>query len=501
MSESPGRLDPSLVATLSDAARTRAQDLGCSSAEVRLERIQSQALRLRDGRLETAADDTEIGLGVRVVVDGALGFAATVALTTDDAMATVGLAVASARATAPAVRRPVELAPEASLGTVDWTSPYDIDPVSVPLTEKVALLEEWSNRLLASPVVTHVSAAVLAVNEEKHFADLSGTVAHQRRVRLYPVVEAVALSDGGGFESMRTLAPPVGRGWEYLHGTGWDWDAELARLPDDLAEKLASPTVESGTYDLVVDPSNLWLTIHESIGHATELDRAMGYEAAYAGTSFATLDQLGQLHYGSPALNVTGDRTAEHGLATVAVDDEGVAGQSFDLIRDGVLVGYQLDRSIARTAGFGRSNGCAFADSPLHIPIQRMANVSLAPAPGEGPTTEDLIAGVDRGIYIVGDKSWSIDMQRHNFQFTGQRFYRIEKGRLAGQVRDVAYQASTTEFWGSMEAVGGRSTYVLGGAFNCGKGQPGQVAPVSHGCPSALVRGVRVLNALEESGR
>jgi TldD protein len=200
-------------------------------------------------------------------------------------------------------------------------------------------------------------------------------------------------------------------------------------------------------------------------------------------------------------MHVTGDRTAEHGLATVAIDDEGVPGQSFDLIRDGVLVGYQLDRSIASSSGLGRSNGCAFADSPLHTPIQRMANVSLQPAPGRGPSTEALIAGVEQGIYIMGDKSWSIDMQRHNFQFTGQRFYRIESGQIAGQLRDVAYQASTTEFWGAMEAVGGTATYRMGGALNCGKGQPGQVAPVSHGCPSALIRNVSVLNTREESGR
>jgi TldD protein len=309
---------------------------------------------------------------------------------------------------------------------------------------------------------------------------------------------------------MRSLAPPVGRGWEYLTGGvggpgrgGWDWDDELSRLPELLAEKLAAPSVEAGVYDLVIDPSNLWLTIHESIGHATELDRAVGYEAAYAGTSFATFDKLGSLVYGSPVMHVTGDRTVEHGLATVAIDSEGVAGQSFDLIRDGVLVGYQLDRSIAASMGLGRSNGCAFADSPLHVPIQRMANVSLAPAPdgSGGPTTAELIAGVERGLYIVGDKSWSIDMQRYNFQFTGQRFFKIEGGKLVGQVRDVAYQATTTDFWGSMEAVGGSSTYVLGGAFNCGKGQPGQVAPVSHGCPSVLVRAVRVLNAREEAGR
>jgi TldD protein len=299
---------------------------------------------------------------------------------------------------------------------------------------------------------------------------------------------------------MRTCAPPVGRGWEYLTGDTWDWAAELGQLPEWLAEKAKAPSVDPGRYDLVVDPTNLWLTIHESIGHATELDRALGYEAAYAGTSFATFDKLGSLQYGSPVMTVTGDRTAEHGLASIGYDDDGVETQSWDLIRDGVLVGYQLDRRMARLKGLGRSNGCAFADSPGHIPVQRMANVSLQPAPG-GPSLDELIGGVERGIYVVGDKSWSIDMQRYNFQFTGQRFFRIENGKLAGQLRDVAYQATTTDFWGSMEAVGGPETFVLHGAFNCGKAQPGQVAAVSHGAPPALFRGVNILNTVREGGR
>jgi TldD protein len=296
---------------------------------------------------------------------------------------------------------------------------------------------------------------------------------------------------------MRTLAPPIGRGWDYLTGTGWDFDAEIDQLPEQLAEHVAAPSVTAGPTDLVIDPTNLFLTIHESIGHATELDRALGYEAAYAGTSFATYDQLRSLRYGSPKMNVTGDRSVQHGLSTIGYDDEGVAGQSFDLIRDGMLVGYQLNREMAAAKDLGRSNGCSFADSPGHIPMQRMPNVSLQPDMG-GPSTEELIAGVDSGLYVVGDKSWSIDMQRYNFQVTGQRFYRIERGRLAGQVRDVAYQATTTDFWGAMEAVGNEDTYALGGAFNCGKGQPGQVAPVSHGCPSALFRGVNVLNTTTE---
>ena len=335
--------------------------------------------------------------------------------------------------------------------------------------------------------------------ENKYYADLAGTSTTQQRVRLHPVLEVYGERDGR-IDSMRTVAPPVARGWEYVTDGAYDWDAELGRLPADLAEKLAAPSVEAGNYDLVIDPTNLWLTIHESIGHATELDRALGYEANYAGTSFATYDQLGALQYGSPIMHVTGDRTIEHGLATIGYDDDGVEAQSWDIIRDGVLVGYQLDRSIAARMGFERSNGCAFADSPGHVPIQRMANVSLLPA-ADGPDTDGLISEVERGLYVVGDRSWSIDMQRYNFQFTGQRFYRIENGELKGQVRDAAYQATTTDFWRSMSAVGGPQTWHLGGAFNCGKAQPAQVASVSHGAPSALFRNVAILNTQSESGR
>ncbi|PQM47909.1 Metalloprotease TldD [Mycobacterium talmoniae] len=457
-------------------------------------------IQLRDGVLETAVVTRELGLAVRVIVDGTWGFASHAELSPDVAADTARRAVQVATTLAALNTERIELAPEPVYHDASWVSQYAIDPFDVPSADKIAVLEDYSSRLLTADGIDHVSAALIAVKEQTFYADTFGSSITQQRVRLMPTFDAVTVS-ADGFDSMRTLAPPTARGWEVLAGDEiWDWSTELAQLPSLLAEKVAAPSVAPGRKDLVIDPTNLWLTIHESIGHATEYDRAIGYEAAYAGTSFATPDKLGTLRYGSPVMNVTADRTVPHGLASIGYDDEGVAAQSWDLVRDGVFVGYQLDRVFAPRLGQPRSNGCSYADSPHHVPIQRMANVSLQPGP-EDLSTADLIGRVEDGIYIVGDKSWSIDMQRYNFQFTGQRFYRIDGGRLDGQLRDVAYQATTTDFWNSMEAVGGPSTWRLGGAFNCGKAQPGQVAAVSHGCPSALFRGVNVLNTRSEGGR
>jgi TldD protein len=487
---------------LADAALSRAGQLGAEHADLRVERIQSQGLALRDGTVSSANDAVTLGLAVRVIVAGTWGFASTHQLTVDEAAATASRAVEVARALRAVSTEPVERADEPVHAGAAWVSAYQIDPFSVPTQDKIALLAEWSHRLLASDGVQHVDTACPQIKENKFYADLAGTSSIQQRIRIEPRFTATAVDRAAGrFETMRTLAPPAGRGWEYALGTGWDFDAELARTPEYLAERMKAPSVEPGRYDLVIDPSNLWLTIHESVGHATEYDRAIGYEAAYAGTSFATPDQLGTLRYGSELMHITGDRTVPHGLATIGYDDDGVATTEWDLVRDGVLVGYQLDRTFAPRLGLARSNGCAFADSPHHVPIQRMANVSLRPDPTRDTSLDDLIDGVEHGIYVVGDKSWSIDMQRYNFQFTGQRFYRIEHGRLAGQLRDVAYQATTTDFWGSLRALGGPSTWLLGGALNCGKAQPGQVAAVSHGCPAALFEQVNVLNTAREAGR
>jgi len=473
-------VDPDFLAlpltSVSDAAISTGLTLGASHVDVRVERIRTGVLQLRDTSPETQTDESVSGIGVRVIVNGAWGFASSPEISTDKARDLAKIAVAMAITSGPLSTEEIALAPEPVYAGKSWVSEYEIDPFQVPGAEKIARLAELNAALLKSGAVNFASAFSMFVKEQKHYADSYGT------------------------ESMRSLAQPAGYGWEWMGNSIWDWDAEIAELPSLLAEKVAAPSVEAGRYDLLIHPSNLWLTIHESIGHATELDRALGYEANYAGTSFATIDNLNKLQYGSKLMNITGDRVTPHGLSTVGYDDEGVEAQQWDIIKDGVLVGYQLDRRIAARAGRDRSNGCAFADSPSHVPIQRMPNVSLQPNP-TGPTFDELVAGVEDGILIKGDNSWSIDMQRYNFQFTGQQFHRIKNGEIVSQLKDVAYQATTTDFWRSMKTVGGPSTYVLGGAFNCGKAQPGQVAAVSHGCPAAVFDKVNVLNTIAEAGK
>ncbi len=485
--------------SVSDSAISTGRSAGASHVDVRIERTRTGLLSLRDAKPETQTDETNFGIGVRVIVNGAWGFASSPDVSVDSAKKLALTAVAMAKTSKPLSTEEVALTPEPVYAKQSWVSSYEIDPFTVSDSEKKDRLASLSSKLLASTSVNHTSATTMYVKEQKHYADSYGTSTTQQRVRIQTQIEAISIGEHG-FESMRTLAQPAGFGWEWMGNSVWNWDSEIEQLPNLLAEKVKAPSVEPGRYDLLIHPSNLWLTIHESIGHATELDRAIGYEANYAGTSFATPDKLGNLKYGSKLMNVTGDRLTEHGLSTVGWDDEGVAAQKWDIVKDGVLVGYQLDRRIAARVNRDRSNGCAFADSPSHVPIQRMPNVSLQPNP-TGPKLEDLIASVEDGIYILGDKSWSIDMQRYNFQFTGQQFHRIKGGKIVGQLKDVAYQATTTDFWGSMKSVGGPSTYVLGGAFNCGKAQPGQVAAVSHGCPAAVFDKVNILNTVAEAGK
>jgi TldD protein len=350
------------LAALTVAALSRAVDLGCEHADIRVERIRTQTISLRDARPESFTDGEDLGLAVRVVHEGTWGFAAGVVLTAAEAVRLAEEAVAVATVAAAINSDRVELAPEPVHADGMWVSDYEIDPFGVADSEKSALLIELSEQLMAADGVEHVQSSCMHVKEQKYYADTAGTRTRQQRVRIHPEFTALTVDRATGqFESMRTLAPPVGKGWEYLTAGNWDWRGELAEIPELLREKTKAPSVEAGRYDLVVDPSNLFLTIHESIGHATELDRALGYEAAYAGTSFATVDKLGSLQYGSPQMNVTGDRTAAHGLSTVGWDDEGVAGQQWDIVKDGVLVG---TRWTGTWPGSGACRGPTAARSP-----------------------------------------------------------------------------------------------------------------------------------------
>lgn len=493
-------IDPVFLALpldrLADAALATAKARGATYADFRFERLRGHIIVARERELETSVENESLGYSVRLVHKGAWGFAAGTDLSPDAAAAVAARAIEVAETLAPLNTEPVVLADEPPY-TDTYVSSYDIDPFTVPEDEKINFLLGLNERALASGLIDRVTSLAILASEQKFFASLAGSRITQHRVRVKGDLTAVRIDKStGAFETMGTAAPPIGRGWEYFT-TVYDFRKDADQIPALLEQKMASPSVKPGRYDLVIDPTNLWLTIHESIGHSTELDRVLGYEANYAGTSFATLDKLNTLQFGAPGMHVTGDRQVEHGLSTVGYDDEGVSAQTWDIIRNGVLVGYQLNRQMAHKQGFGRSNGCAFADAAIHVPLQRMPNVSLHPNPKD-VTLDELIGGVDDGIYIVGDKSWSIDMQRYNFQFTGQKFFRIRGGKIDGQLKDVAYQSRTTDFWNAMEAVGGPSTYVLGGAFNCGKGQPGQIAPVTHGCPAALFRRINVLNTAQE---
>ncbi len=496
----PPAVDPAFLALpldrVADAALAAARERGATHVDFRIERLRTQIIVARDRELQTSVESEAVGFSVRVVCNGAWGFAAGIDLTTDAAAAVARRAVAVAESLARLNADPVTLADEPVYADT-YVSRYDIDPFTVAEDEKINFLLGLNDRALASKRIDRVTSYLMLVREQKYFASLKGSRITQQRVRVKGDLTAVRIDKStGAFETMGNAAPPAGRGWEYFTN-GHDWKKDADEIPMLLEEKMSSPSIVPGRYDIVIDPTNLWLTIHESIGHSTELDRVLGYEANYAGTSFATLDKLNTLQFGAAMMHVTGDRQVAHGLSTVGYDDEGVAAQTWDIIRDGVLVGYQLDRQMAHKQGFGRSNGCAFADQAGHVPLQRMPNVSLG-ASEKDVTLTDLLAGLDEGLYVVGDKSWSIDMQRYNFQFTGQKFFHVRGGKIVGQFKDVAYQSRTTDFWNAMEAVGGPATYVLGGAFNCGKGQPGQIAPVSHGCPAALFRGINILNTAEE---
>ena len=472
-----------------------AKAAGASYADVRIGRYRRQFVATRERQVTGVADSESYGIGIRTLVGGSWGFSATSVITRDAVQRAAQDSVRVARAARAVQARPVELAPVTPVkGT--WILPIKRDPLEVPIEEKVALLLAANEAALKVPNIRFVNSGMALLREEKTLATSDGTLVTQTYVRVGPQFTATAIKTGD-FQSYNEELAPRGSGWEYIESLNMPGNAE--RWASLAAEKLTARSVDVGRYDLILDPTNLWLTIHESIGHPTELDRAMGYEANYAGTSFVAPPEkmLGKFRYGPNMMNIQADRTQEGSLSRTMWDDEGVPADKWLLVKNGIFNDYQTTREqaswIAPLTGVKRSHGCSFADSWSSIQFQRMPNVSLLP--GEKDIVlDDIIAATDNGIVVKNRGSWSIDHQRYNFQFSGQVFYEVKNGKITGMLKDVAYQARTPDFWNSMDMIGGPRSYWLGGSFGDGKGEPAQSNSVSHGAVPARFKQVNIVN-------
>lgn len=476
---------------LADAALSLAKRLGAEYADIRINKYRLEAVSTRERQVLNVSRGQNFGFGVRVLVKGTWGFAASPLLTTAEVSRVTREAVEIAKANAAFQTKPIKLvpAPKAS-GT--WKSAFERDPFDISVDDKIQFLLKLNEAALATKGVNFVNSSMAWVNEQKYLATSDGTRVEQYLIRGLPNFTVTAVDRASGdFQTRSALAQAQLIGYEYTQS--YDWIGEARAAGEEAVEKLKAKPVEPGKYDLILHPSHLFLTIHESVGHSTELDRALLWEANYAGTSFLTPEKTGKLQFGSRIVNFFADRNQKHGLATVGWDDEGVPGQRWDIVKDGTFVGWQTTRDTAPLVGEKQSRGCLHADSWSSVPFPRMPNLSLAPGK-DNTSADDLISGVEKGIMIHGRGSYSIDQQRYNFQFGGQTFWEIKNGRVVGMLKDVAYQSRTTDFWNACDALGGESTYLLPGTFNDGKGEPGQSNAVSHGCPVARFRQINVLN-------
>jgi len=494
-------MDPATRELLMEALNA-AKLAGAGYADVRIGRQRQNFVFTREHQIQNVVDTDTMGCGVRALVDGTWGFAATQQLTKDAVAGAAREAVAIAKANRIARDRPVELLPSPNYPDVSWQSAFKVDPWTISVEEKADLLLRANAEALKVENVKFVNSALFLVKDERNFANTDGSVIAQVFIRSFPTLTATAVAaDRSDFQRRSADIAPMGRGWEYVLDS--DLVGRAGGWGEDAARKLSAKPVEVGRYDLVLHPSHLWLTIHESIGHPTELDRAMGYEANYAGTSFVAPPEkmLGKLKYGPEFMNIQGDRSQEGAISTIGYDDEGVKPDDFLIIKNGIFNDYQTTREQAGWLKWWydqqgrptRSHGCSYSQGWSDVQFQRMPNVSLLPG-AEDHSFDDLIAATDNGIAIEGDGSFSIDQQRYNAQFGGQVFYEIKGGKKVGMLKDVAYQMRTPDFWNSMDMIGGKSSYQMGGSFFDGKGQPGQSNGVSHGAVPARFRQINVLN-------
>ncbi|MCS3849047.1 TldD protein [Xanthomonas campestris] len=501
---------------LADAGLTAARQGGASYCDVRIGRYLRQFVITREDKVQNVVNTESIGAGIRVIVAGAWGFAATNDLTEQGVAKAAQQATAIAKANAKVQGTPVQLAPTPGVGEVSWKTPIKKNAMEVPIKDKVDLLL-GVNAAATAAGANFVNSMLFVVNEQKYFASTDGSYIDQDVHRIWAPMSVTAIDKASGkFRTRDGLSAPMGLGYEYLdgassgkfvspngvvnYGLSYDMKEDAIAAAMQAQEKLKAPSVKPGKYDLVLDPSHTWLTIHESVGHPLELDRVLGYEANFAGTSFATLDKLkAGFQYGSDKVHILADKTQPGSLGAVGYDDEGVKTKQWDLIRDGKLVDYQAIRDQAHILGKTASDGCCYADSWSSVQFQRMANVSLAA--GKTPlSVSDLIKNVENGIYIIGDGSFSIDQQRYNAQFGGQLFYEIKNGAITRMLEDVAYQIRTPEFWNACSAVADQRDYRLGGSFFDGKGQPSQSSAVSHGSSTARFDGINVINTARSLG-
>lgn len=483
---------------LADLALATARKLGASYADIRIGRYRRELVTTREQQVQFVSRTQNFGFGVRALVKGTWGFAASRAVTAEEVRRVTTQAVEIAKANSAFQRKGITLAPVEKIEST-WKSAFEKDPFDIPLDEKIQFLLKINETAMKVKGVSFVSSSLSFVNEQKYFASSEGSRIDQYIIRSYPNFGVTAVDrTRGDFQQRSSLPGPQQMGYEYLEK--YPWLAEAEQAGNEAVAKLSARPVEPGRYDLVLHPTHLWLTVHESVGHPTELDRALGWEANYAGTSFLTPDKTGKLQYGSKIVNFVADRMQPHGLATVGYDDDGVPAQRWHLVKEGVFVDWQTTRELAPLIGRKKSYGCCHADSWGSVAFPRMPNVSLEPGK-ESVTLEDLIADVKKGILIFGDGSFSIDQQRYNFQFGGQTFWEIKDGKKGEMLRDVAYQARTVDFWGACDGLGGQNSYELGGSFSDGKGEPGQSNAVSHGCPVARFRQINVLNTAAQARR
>ncbi len=511
------KLDVAMKKGLADAALNAAKDGGATYCDVRVGRYLRQFVITREKNVENIVNTESCGTGIRVIANGTWGFAATNDLSTDGVAAATREAIAIAKANSRMQVEPVQLAPVKGTGEVSWATPIVKNAMEVPISEKVELLLDVNAAAMAAGA-DYVNSILFLVNEQKYFASSDGSYIDQDVHRIWAPLNVTAIDKKTGkFRNRGGLSAPRGMGFEYLDGKAehkvalpggavlysdsYDMKEDAVAAAKQARQKLKARSVKPGKYDLVLDPSHLWLTIHESVGHPTELDRVLGYEANYAGTSFATLDKWKskKFEYGSDKVTIFADKVQKGTLGAVGWDDEGVKTQRWDLIKEGILVNYQAIRDQAHILGLDHSQGCCYADSWSSVQFQRMANVSLA-AGKEKLTPEEMIKDVEDGIYIIGDGSFSIDQQRYNAQFGGELFYEIKDGKITEQIEDVAYQMRTPDFWNSCVAVCDERDFRFGGSFFDGKGQPSQVSAVSHGAATARFNGANVINTARSLG-